>query len=180
MFWSNVPFKRYKGKTLPQIVFTDPDYFFWFYDNKKFPAKLHYEADYIYQRATSIKVPGIGEKEIEYIFRDDKFASLRLVDKSTPPPVCDHSNNITKTFRLPVIDLGAIRGFKNYNKAGHAKLISEFKNIFFGKHNYVITKQRCEAFFEDANNFDLGSGIYPNITDGFDDGGLSDYFPITR
>jgi len=29
MAWSTLPFGKHKGKTLPQIVFADPDWFFW-------------------------------------------------------------------------------------------------------------------------------------------------------
>ncbi|MCF1464970.1 hypothetical protein FS827_27315 [Agrobacterium vitis] len=27
--WSEMPIGKYKGKTLPQMLLTDPDYFFW-------------------------------------------------------------------------------------------------------------------------------------------------------
>ena len=29
MRWSTVPFGKYKGKTFPEIIVRDPDWFFW-------------------------------------------------------------------------------------------------------------------------------------------------------
>ena len=29
MHWSAVPFGKYKGKTFPEIIVRDPDWFFW-------------------------------------------------------------------------------------------------------------------------------------------------------
>lgn len=29
IMWSEMPIGKYKGKTLPQLLLTDPDYFFW-------------------------------------------------------------------------------------------------------------------------------------------------------
>jgi hypothetical protein len=29
MIWTTVPFGKHQGKTLPQIVIDDPDWFFW-------------------------------------------------------------------------------------------------------------------------------------------------------
>jgi hypothetical protein len=29
MIWTTIPFGKHQGKTLPQIVIDDPDWFFW-------------------------------------------------------------------------------------------------------------------------------------------------------
>jgi len=44
MAWSILPFGKHKGKTLPQIVFTDPDWFFWAMEENVFKGPLKREA----------------------------------------------------------------------------------------------------------------------------------------
>jgi hypothetical protein len=42
--WIPLWFGKHKGKTLPQVVFADPDYFFWAIEKRKFPIELVAEA----------------------------------------------------------------------------------------------------------------------------------------
>ncbi len=39
MPWSVVDFGKHQGKTLPQIVFIDPDWFFWAIEESVFSTK---------------------------------------------------------------------------------------------------------------------------------------------
>ena len=55
MRWSIVPFGRYKGKTLPEIIVLDLDWFFWALP--KLYGKLGDEAQELARRARAIKVP---------------------------------------------------------------------------------------------------------------------------
>ena len=34
MIWTTLNFSRHVGKTLPQILFSDPDWFFWAMDKQ--------------------------------------------------------------------------------------------------------------------------------------------------
>jgi hypothetical protein len=38
MAWSTLNFGKHAGKTLPQIVFADPDWFFWAIETNVFKA----------------------------------------------------------------------------------------------------------------------------------------------
>jgi len=55
--WSRLRTTKYNGKTLPQVVFDDPDYFFWAFENYVFKGKLLIQAEEIYKKARNIKAP---------------------------------------------------------------------------------------------------------------------------
>jgi hypothetical protein len=58
MFWSDLTFGKYKGKSLPQIVLRDPDYFFWGVDKGAFDKPGFEEQAYILDgRACNVKIP---------------------------------------------------------------------------------------------------------------------------
>ena len=107
-------FGKHKGKTLPQIVFNDPDWFFWAYETGVFKGKgrIETEAFNIYQKATSIKIPQNGTERLVAEYRLErgtfKFSNFEIVPESYVPagtPQPDRKN---------VIDL-------SYPSRGHAK-----------------------------------------------------------
>ena len=55
MRWSAVPFGKYQGKTLPEIIVRDLDWFFWIVP--KLYGKLADEAEELARRARAIKIP---------------------------------------------------------------------------------------------------------------------------
>ena len=63
MEWSILTFGDYKGLSLPQVLFKDPDYFFWALGNVSLSTKVREEPMYLYYRARSIKVPAKDGKE---------------------------------------------------------------------------------------------------------------------
>jgi hypothetical protein len=57
MAWTILTFGRHRGKTLPQVILSDPDWFFWAVDNDVFQGALATEAVDLEQKATAIKIP---------------------------------------------------------------------------------------------------------------------------
>ena len=153
MAWTQVNFGKYKGKTLPQIVLTDPDWFFWAYDEGIFRGKgrVEVEAEQVYQRATSIRIPSSENQHLvaEYVIHQPtgKFGDLNIVPASRPPHV-----GSSPTFRKPVIDLSVPRQVSKYDKTGGRLIINAVKDLLFGS-GKKLTKQRCEMFFDDESNF---------------------------
>ena len=45
MAWTPLNFGQYSGKTLPHILLTDPDYFFWAHGEDVFKGQLASEAE---------------------------------------------------------------------------------------------------------------------------------------
>jgi hypothetical protein len=81
MFWSIVPFGRYKGKTFPEIIVRDLDWFFWALP--KLYGKLADEAEELARRARAIKIPNSRRKnlEVEYRCEDgNRFCGFAFVD----------------------------------------------------------------------------------------------------
>ncbi|MDP7202414.1 MAG: hypothetical protein QGI50_15930, partial [Dehalococcoidia bacterium] len=95
MVWTPLGFKKHRGKTIPQVVFTDPDWFFHMYENRRFEGRHAVEAEEIYKRATSIKVRQDGKEELvaDY-FRNpvtDRFYGISIGPQSSPRPECRRS-----------------------------------------------------------------------------------------
>ena len=69
MNWTIVNFGKHKGKSLPQIIFKDADWFFHLYENDYFNGTLAQEANELYRRARSIRVPPKnGQENVGRIF----------------------------------------------------------------------------------------------------------------
>jgi hypothetical protein len=145
MSWSVVPFGRYRGKTLPEIIVRDLDWFFWMLP--KLYGKLGTEARDLARKARAIKIPKErGRKfEVEYRFDvDDKFFGFAFVK-------ADNWHN-RWTIRLRYLDLAWPLHGEKYNERANRILIRDFRLNYFGKRKR-LTKQRCEEFFSNAKNF---------------------------
>jgi hypothetical protein len=103
MIWTTVKFGKYSGKTLPQIVLTDPNWFFWAADILYGP--LATEAETLKRRARGIRIPKPKPKkwEIEYRFDHDlRFLGFGFV-KANCTFHAAYSNY------LPHLDLACVR-----------------------------------------------------------------------
>jgi len=117
-----MPFGKHKGKTLPQIIFTDPSWVFWAYEKNIFKSRvLSREAEDICMKATSIKIPNQKRerKVAEYFIHapTGKFAHMCIVPESQPQHV-----GSSRTARKDVIDL-SFPGY--YDKLGYKTMISD-------------------------------------------------------
>jgi hypothetical protein len=155
MPWSTVNFGKYagKGKSLPQIVFHDPDWFFWAIQNDAFPASLKPQAKDIAAKAKKIKIPGepVGTSKVRY-FLDPlvhKLANVDVVPASRPPHV-----GSSPTRESPYFDLSMARRIWTYDKTGGRFIVQAIKYHVFGSSKTRLTKEKCEGFFDDDSNFD--------------------------
>jgi len=154
MPWSELQFGEHKGKSLPQVLFSDPDWFFWAYEKGIFKGEQADEAREIYRKATSIKIPQKGPETLvaEYgrPHAESRIVDLEIVTQSQPERSVG-----TRTFRRNVIDLSVARGLKGFDKTGCRILIKQVKSCLFGSRNYKMTKEQCEDFFDDDSNFEV-------------------------
>ena len=144
-------FGKYEGLTLPELVLRDPDTFFWRYENRKFGGReLAFEASWIARDARHIKLPQIDQKlfEVEYIF--STYGKLEHVSVVSPkrhrPP--DPSSIFRKHF-----DLSVPYEEGNQDRNGGQFIIDVLKYYVFYDENTVLTKEICEEFFENHDNF---------------------------
>ena len=146
-----VPFGKYAGKTLPEIIARDLDWFFWVLP--KLYGKLSDEAQDLARKARAIRIPKKhGKKlEVEYRYELDhgsesgrRFCGFTFVKAESL-----HSR---WTSRLPHLDLAWPLREKKYNKRAGQILIRDFRISYSGSHKR-LTKQRCEEFFSNDENF---------------------------
>jgi hypothetical protein len=145
MSWSAITFGKYEGKTLPEIILIDLDWFYWALP--KLYGKIAEEAQDLARKARAIKIPSPRRKslEVEYRYeRDDRFRGFTFVKASG----AHHSR---WSIRLPYLDLSLCLRRK-YDKRGGRILLRDFRKNYFGKHKR-LTKKRCEKFFSDQRNF---------------------------
>jgi hypothetical protein len=144
MHWSAVPFGKYKGKSFPQIIVRDPDWFFWALP--KLYGKLGEEAKELARRARAIKPPQRGRRrlEVEYQYDGDRlFDGFEFVGANSPPS--------KRAIRLPYLDLRwQLR--RKYDKRAGRIMLRDLRRHYFGKRKQ-LTKQRCEEFFSNDANF---------------------------
>lgn len=153
MNWKELKFGKYKGKSLPQIIFSDPDYFLWGCEENVFDKHgLQLEANDLFYKITNIKIPDNAEetKVVEYVVHPTvhKIADMSIIEKSTP----QHEGSST-TFRKDRIDLSVGREISKYDKKGGSILLKSLKKIMFGNEKVKFTKNKCEAFFSNKQNF---------------------------
>jgi hypothetical protein len=153
MLWSNLTFGKYKGKSLPQVILHDPDYFFWGCEKRIFDKDGFVEQAYILEgRACNIKIPKPRPEEWRVLYYTDpngRFAGFNIVNHAEDPAQLDS----IEMWREDSLDLSVARRFKSYDKLGGKILLRKFKCYFFGSAGIRLTKQRCEEFFSNKDNF---------------------------
>jgi hypothetical protein len=155
MNWNTLNFGKHKGKSLPQVLFTDPDWFFWAVENNVFDSRPLFktQAQDLYRKARCIKVP---QKEDERLVAEywihrptGKFSHFDLVPENLPK-----HKGASPTFRSKSIDMSVPRNIAKYDKTGCKSLLLSLKHYLFGNKSTKMTRERCEQFFEDSTNFD--------------------------
>lgn len=155
MDWRTLNFGKYKGKTLPQVLFIDPDWFFWAIENNRFSSNYAKDVAVLNSRARNIRIPQKDTPRklvAEYYIhpQTNSFDHMELVPVSLP-----FHDGATRTERKPVIDLRLPYEISNFDKTGNTSLLQSVKKLYFGDHEYRMTKKRAEAFFENIDNFDI-------------------------
>lgn len=152
MPWTEIYWKcDYKGETLPQALFKDPDWFFYMIEKHYFENKgpIAEEARELDWKARHILIPDNEQENLvaEYTLDPSSFsfACLEIVPRNQEVH--------PRSERMPFIDLSLPRKYKQYDKLGNKLLLEQLKFIFFNRSNYRMTRERSEAFFENEGNF---------------------------
>jgi hypothetical protein len=137
--WSILTFGKHKGKSLPQILLSDPDWFFWAAERDVFRGRFAEEASLLEYGGCNIKIPKPNPQEWcvrYYTDRNGRFAGFDLIELATNPLQLD-SIEIWREDRL---DLSVPRRFKSYDKLGSRLLIRQFKEYFFDRKATRLSK----------------------------------------
>lgn len=156
MKWTPLYFGKHKGKTLPQVLFKDPDWFFWAMEDGTFRNKgetLLSEARDIFNKATNIKIPDNENSDFAILYYvhepSGKFGLFEVI-----PHGRQNGEGRGESLRLGVIDMSIPYKWSRYDKSGYISFIRSMKSYLFGSSSVHLTKKRCEEFFSDPNNFD--------------------------
>jgi hypothetical protein len=151
--WTIVKFGKFADKkmSLPQIVLTDPDWFWYMAENTVFTGALAREAGDIAAKAQKIRIPGKSRKRwkvMNYLTPEGSFSHFDVFDAKA-----DGDRRSAKTRVSDFIDLSLPHRLKPYDKKGGKALIKGLKYHLYGRTNVRLTKPRCEEFFADPGNF---------------------------
>ncbi|MBO6701102.1 MAG: hypothetical protein JJ921_02100 [Pseudomonadales bacterium] len=157
--WLPMCFGKHKGRTLPQIMFVDADWFYWCVEEgvfKNSQPEVRRQARRIYDCSRSIAIPErLGrDMVVEHYLHpyDGYYDHFNIVPRTLPPHVGE-----SRTYRSDVIDMHAPREHHSMDKLGFRNFIWSLKSEFFDDPSYVMNKKRSEAFFNDLSNFRLPS-----------------------
>ena len=154
MNWNELRFSKHAGKSLPQVLMCDPDWFFWaiemgvFADRPTLRDDAH-DLNILARRICIPKVDGL-EWEVEHFFQ---FPTMKYVKFELVPPSSPRHAGASHTVRSPVIDLTMPRRYARYDKLGNSLLLRQVKRFHFGSQR--ATRERIEDFFSSEDNFSL-------------------------
>ena len=146
--WSTLRFGKHEGKTLPQVVLHDPDWFFWAIGHNIFRDQIAEEAQEIASKATHIKIPRPDPENwrIKYQFTPDgKFVGLGVIPTATTDTETEYAMTDA------CLDLSLIHRLQKYDKFGYRMLLAKFRDYFFD--GSKLTQEICEHFFYKEANF---------------------------
>jgi len=150
--WSEIPFGKHKGMTLPLLLFRDASWIFWAIANDVFRGRLSQEGEDIYQKATNIRIPKNRGKNmvVEYIVHPTAgtFVDFKIIPRDQPM-----GSNVW--VQSEVIDMSIphrIAGGKP-DKLGHKFFVQCLKFYLFGSRSYRINQARAEEFYNDTSDF---------------------------
>jgi hypothetical protein len=146
--WRPMPFGKYEGRTLPEILFADPDYFFWLRGVLK--GALAIESEQLARKACRIRIPREPAEAfvVDYFFEPGgRFICFSIVPKGRERDPSSH-----EIHRANYLDFSCIRNRTQYAKREYVRFLRCFRNEFFGNKSARMTKGRCERFF-DGDNF---------------------------
>ncbi|MER9642391.1 hypothetical protein [Mesorhizobium sp. M0239] len=150
--WTEITFGKHSGKTLPQLLLTDPDYFFWaMEEGGVFKGSLATQAASLLSKARRVKIPKANPDDwsVEYVCAPDgKFARFEIVEEDRPRHV-----GSSLTARSATLDFSFVRGTNRYDKSGYKLFVRNFKYYYFGSSDKRLTKKICEEFFDSSSNF---------------------------
>lgn len=146
--WSELPFGKHVGLTLPQVLFFDPGWYFWAMSEKAFRGLLAYEAARLLPRATRIRIPVAG-MVVEYATHPSGgLGSVNLVPESA-----EAGQGGSASYTRPYIDLSVPTQLSSFDKTGDKFMVDFLKITYFGSTSYKMTRERCAEFFEDPAHF---------------------------
>jgi hypothetical protein len=158
MIWTTMESTKHEGLTLPQALLKDPDWFFFMMEKEQPFAHsqlLRAQARDLYLKATSIRIPEDGKVEALEIEHMIHYPSRKYAGFIVVPASKESHQGSSQTLRRDHLDMSVPRQIAPYDKSGNQLLVKFMKPLYFGNEKARLTKEKCEAFFNDRSNFYL-------------------------
>ena len=134
---------------MPQIVLTDPNWFYWAYGSSIFREPLDEEAAEVASSASFIKIPkkDWNNWRIHYqLSANNRFLDFSIIDAQTASQLSP--NAITCTH----LDLSFPARLRNYgHRLRYDLMLKSFRQHYFG--GSEPSRCDCESFFHNFENF---------------------------
>ena len=150
--WTALPFGKHQGKSLPEVLFDDPDWFFWAIDRDFLYGRVRSEAEILFCRARNIKIPGnpkegrVAEYQFDPFTRE--FSGLRIVPSSKSVGV-----SASNVYRRDRIDMSVPYKAGYYDKKGCRILVNACERYLFAADDFRPKRERYEEFFSNPDKF---------------------------
>lgn len=152
MYWAKVDFGTHKGKTLPEIILQDPDYFIWCIDKAIFNnhPELVDEADSLWRKMRSIKIPNNENNEmvVDYKIDNEKSEINRIILNGV-----DTQRDKNTVHRAGYLDLSFAHYYSNEKRNATIKVLPEIFKIVFGEMKIRPSIVEFEEFLLNEDNF---------------------------
>ncbi|QFR39128.1 hypothetical protein A9Q91_02740 [Candidatus Gracilibacteria bacterium 28_42_T64] len=159
--FTEVDFYECEGnkKILPQIIFTDPGWFFDTLENGGFKKgyALLKQAEYLNERARNIRIPKDDPSQwrVEYILTvSGEYQSFSIVENNLPKRT--GLENVIESDRINMYFPMTLPG---YCKEWYIPFMSDLISSLFGKQKKLISGELSEIFFCDDSNFKNNSNF---------------------
>lgn len=145
--WTSIGFGKHRSRTLPHVILTDPEWFYWSYHADVFGGQVLAEARLLYEYARTIKA-GLAKGSC-YEYRVGASVEVALVRVGGQPARKDEL-----TIRCDVLDLEFPRKRDDYVQKDYHRFMECVEMILFGKVTKPYVKREvCERFFSTPGNF---------------------------
>jgi uncharacterized protein (DUF3820 family) len=124
--WMPMPFGRYENMSLPQLIMTAPQYFYWLYRDRKLHGKLGHQADIVAGRAAHI-LPPLGSLEHEFLFELDEAGGLKRIKLLQ---TCKHAKT-KRAVRSKHLDMAIILSLGDNRWAASKLLADWFRSTYY-------------------------------------------------
>lgn len=167
MKWDKINFgtnKKVQNKTLPQVMFIDPDWFYeqYEYKNSILRKRFDIQAEMVYKRSRNIK-PRNGHYIKYFLFYDgtsDGFSPITIENAEAKFSKCIENDFFCQDIEfldsqqfkiLKRIDLRYPKDLQQYDKKSYKFFVKKLKEYL--DLSKIITEQKAIEFFENDDNF---------------------------
>lgn len=156
MKWLPIPDRAHQGKTLPEVFLLAPAFVINAVKAREFRGPLLAQAKEVCRRAKVVRVPLGDDVEQDvvvfyFLLPDGNYSGHAAVGRSDPKLSQYEKFSVAKTDNC--LDLTMPMRIAPGDPAAPTAMVEALKFTLLGDPHAVLSRQQCEAFFDDDENF---------------------------